>query len=150
MKVAAHHGWTFKLTLARVVSILSASLLIVACGGENGALRGVAERGEQLYMRTTIGETGAPGCITCHSLEPEVVKVGPSHAAVADRAARLVDSPDYEGQAETAEEYLRESILDPNAHIVPGFTPGVMYQRYAEVLTEQQVDDLVAYLMTLK
>ncbi|UCC54500.1 MAG: hypothetical protein JSV68_11150, partial [Anaerolineaceae bacterium] len=49
----------------------------------------------------------------------------------------------------SAEEYLRESIVDPDAHFVEGFTPGVMYQNYATELKASELNDLIAYMMTL-
>ena len=58
--------------------------------------------------------------------------------------------PEYTGSATSAAEYLRESILDPNAFVVPGFAPGVMYQAYSSTLTDGEVADLVAFLLTLK
>lgn len=140
-----------KRTLLSILIFLMA-LALAACGGggdstDSGtddsapAPTGDATRGEELYKQTTIGS--APGCVTCHSLEEGVVLVGPSHAGVATRAGTYV-----EGQS--AEEYLRESIVKPDAHVVDGFTAGVMYQNYGTDLTEQQIDDLVAYLLTLK
>ena len=50
----------------------------------------------------------------------------------------------------TAEEYIRQSIIEPEAHTVEGFTAAVMYPNDAEDLTDQQIDDLVAYLLTLE
>ncbi len=110
-------------------------------GGGGGTTAGNAENGEKLYKQTTIGSASAPGCITCHSLEKDVVLVGPSHYGVATRAANAVDGM-------SAEEYIRESIMDPDAHIVDGFTAGIMYQNYAQDLPESQINDLVAFLMT--
>lgn len=136
-----------------VLVLVLAMAVLVACGGgaedaadtggaDDVAAIGNAANGDDLYNSAVIGDNNAPGCITCHSLDEGVVIVGPSHAGLANRAA------DYtEGQ--TAEEYLRESIVEPNAHIVEGFTPDVMYQNYATDLTEQQIDDLVAYMLTL-
>jgi cytochrome c oxidase subunit II len=43
------------------------------------------------------------------------------------------------------EAYIRESIVDPNADIAPGFQPGIMPQ-YGEQLESKQVADLVAFL----
>ncbi|MFN2117809.1 MAG: c-type cytochrome [Candidatus Promineifilaceae bacterium] len=136
------------------VLVLCLVLLLTACGGgggdqaasegsESSTSVGDAANGKELYEMTVIGSASAPGCITCHSLEPDVVLVGPSHAGVGARAATYQEGVD-------AETYLRESITDPDAHIVEGFTPGVMYQNYAEDLTARQINDLVAYLITLQ
>ncbi len=72
-----------------------------------------------------------------------MVLVGPSHAGLANRAGSY-----QEGMS--AEDYLRESLTDPDAHIVEGFTPGVMYQNFAEDLQAREINDLIAYMMTLK
>lgn len=132
-------------------TLLSLALIaLVACGGGGGGSAeegptpvGNAENGETLFSQPTIGANNAPGCITCHSLEPDVVIVGPSQAGLATRAETRVPG-------QTAEQYIRESIVNPNAHIVEGFTEGVMYQNYATDLTEEQIDDLVAYTLTLR
>lgn len=137
------------ITLLLVVALS----LLAACGGDDGGEDGAdavgnAANGEELYMGTTVGASSAPGCITCHSVEPtddplQPSPVGPSHYGVADRAADYVEGM-------SAEEYLRESITEPDAHLVEGFQPGVMYQNYAEDLTEREIDNLVAYLLTLE
>jgi cytochrome c551/c552 len=136
-------------TLFAVLALVL-TMLLVACGGgdsestEAGGGEQVAgdpERGEELYTMQQIN--GAPGCITCHSLEPDVTLVGPSHADVGARAGDIVPG-------QSAEAYLRESIVDPDAHVTEGFSPGVMYQNYEQDLTEQQIDDLVAFLLTLQ
>lgn len=135
--------------------VLSALILVLAaCGGGGdsgsssssgdeggGTTVGNAENGEKLYKQTTIGSASAPGCITCHSLEEGVVLVGPSHYGVATRSANAVAGM-------SAEEYIHESIMDPDAHIVDGFTAGVMYQNYGAELPEAQINDLVAFLLT--
>jgi hypothetical protein len=50
----------------------------------------------------------------------------------------------------SAAEYLRESIVEPDAYVVEGFQPGTMTGDFDTVLTEQEIDDLVAYLLTLQ
>jgi mono/diheme cytochrome c family protein len=134
-----------------LIALLSAlSILLVACGGggeeeaaETTSSAEAAARGEALYKSTTIGTTGAPGCVTCHSLEEGVTLVGPSHAGIGAAAGSRVPGM-------SAEEYLRQSIVDPDAHLEDNFSPGVMYQNFGTDLTEQQISDLVAFLMTLK
>ena len=48
----------------------------------------------------------------------------------------------------SAEEYLRQSILEPDAYIVEGFPAGQMLPNLGEILSPQQIDDLVAFLLT--
>ncbi len=132
--------------------VLALVLLLAACGGgggeeaatEGGGATSVgdAAAGKELYEQTVVGSASAPGCITCHSLEPDVVLVGPSHAGLAGRAGSY-----QEGVG--AEDYLRESITNPDAHLVEGFTPGVMYQNYGDDLSAREINSLVAYLLTL-
>lgn len=135
------------------VLVLALVMLLAACGGggddqaatEGGGGStsvGDAAHGKELYEQTVIGSASAPGCITCHSLEPDVVLVGPSHNGLAGRAG------DYQ-EGVGAEDYLRKSISDPDSHLVEGFTPGVMYQNYGEDLSAREINDLVAYLQTL-
>jgi len=50
----------------------------------------------------------------------------------------------------SAEGYLRESIINPDAHVLEGFFPGIMYQEFGEDLSEQEINDLVAFMLTLK
>ncbi len=139
----------FTLLLALVVAL---SLVLVACGGGGGEAgpaestgggAGDAARGEELYKTTTIGSASAPGCITCHSLDEGVQLVGPSHYQMGARAASVVPGM-------SAEDYLRQSIVEPDAHVTEGFAPGVMYQNYANDLSEQEISDLVAFLMSLQ
>ena len=139
-----------KVLLAMLV--LALVLLLAACGGGGGdeaategggsTSVGDAAHGKELYEQTVIGSASAPGCITCHSLEPDTVLVGPSHSGLAGRAG------DYQ-EGVPGEDYLRNSITDPDAHLVEGFTAGVMYQNYGEDLSARDINDLVAYLLTL-
>jgi mono/diheme cytochrome c family protein len=45
--------------------------------------------------------------------------------------------------------YLRESVVDPNAYIVPGFPKDVML-KFDKILKPGEIDDVVAYMVTLK
>jgi len=99
----------------------------------------------------------AQGCGACHSLEPGVTMVGPSLAGVARIAEERIVAPDYGGAADSPEAYLRESVLEPHAHIAPpsgrhatGAGRSYMPDTYSDTLEPQQVDALVAYLQTLR
>jgi len=136
--------------LLTILLVLSLTVVLGACGGEadsggDAAGDGVGNvaNGEKLFKQTTIGSNSAPGCITCHSLEAGMVLVGPDHADIAIRAETAVDGM-------SAEDYIRQSILEPNAHVTEGYAEGIMYQDYAADLPAPNVDDIVAYMLTLK
>jgi nitric oxide reductase subunit C len=81
-------------------------------------------------------------CSTCHSLEPDVIIVGPSLAGVATRAETRVPGM-------TAEQYLRDSIINPGDFVVPNF-PDAMQRNLGDKLSADQINDIIAFLLTLK
>src|SRR5690606_12515994 len=95
-----------------------------------------------------------PGCFACHSLSPGVNLAGPSLANVAGRAAEIIESPDYEGEATDAAGYIRESIENPHVHLAPGAAYSMggrsLMPEYSEQLSAEQIDQLVTYLSTLR
>jgi cytochrome c551/c552 len=130
------------------IVLLVLVLSLVACGGESapeggegGAGAADATDGETLFAQQLIGTQA--GCVTCHSLEPDVVVVGPSLAKIGAEAGSRVSGV-------SAEEYLRQSILEPDAYTAEGFAAGLMPKALADELSEEQVGDLVAYMLTLK
>ncbi len=106
--------------------------------------------GEQVFRATP------PGCFTCHSTAPGVTLAGPSVAGLGQRAADALERPDYAGDADTAEDYIRESILEPSVHIAEGAPTfsangqSVMPNNYDETLTPEEIESLVAYLGSLR
>jgi mono/diheme cytochrome c family protein len=42
--------------------------------------------------------------------------------------------------------YVRRAVVDPNADVAEGYSPGVMPQDYEEKLSPKQLDDLLAFL----
>ena len=95
--------------------------------------------GSQIF---NAGENGAPACVSCHSLDPNNQTVAPSLVGLASRAASRVSGLN-------AEDYVRQSIMTPNAFIVPGYSSGLMYPNYAQKLTPDQIDGLIAYVLGL-
>ena len=83
------------------------------------------------------------GCVACHTIPGiSTAVVGPSWEGLATSAETRVSGL-------TAEEYLRQSILEPGAYIVEPFADGVMPQNFSELLTEEDIDNLVAFMLTL-
>lgn len=91
-------------------------------------------------------------CTACHVLAP----TGPAWPAkdgqpgIGTRAAERITDPNYTGKATTPEQYLFESVVDPNAYLVSGFSANVMPGAYGGQLTDQDMADIIAYLQTLK
>ena len=123
-----------------VLLLLILALSLAACGGDSAPAggKGNATAGEEVF-----DQVAAPACNACHSLEPGQVLVGPSLAKIGAEAGSRVSG-------QSAEDYLRESIVAPNDHLVEGFGPNLMPGTYGSQLTAQQIDDLVAYMLTLK
>ena len=144
--------------LKRILFLLIiVTLLLSACGGaqtsstagQSAASGGNAETGKKLFSQSVIPSAGGAGCASCHSVEKDKMLVGPSMFGVAGRAETVIKSADYRGAAKTSEEYLRESIVNPDAFVAKGYSAGVMLKNYAK-LSDQEVKDLVAYLLTVK
>ena len=83
------------------------------------------------------------GCIACHSLEKDVRVVGPSWYSVGATAGERV-------AGESAGLYLYTSIVDPNAYINEGYVAGLMPLTYKDILSNEQMADVIAYLLSLQ
>lgn len=97
-------------------------------------------------------------CIGCHSLDG-AAGAGPTWLGMYGSEAEMAD-----GSTVTVDdEYIRNSILNPNDRIVAGFQPNVMPQNYAELIAEREAEilanegveidiigDLIAFMQTLE
>jgi cytochrome c oxidase subunit 2 len=103
-----------------------------AAGGGGGGGGGAAVDAKQLFANGNA-DTGATACATCHTLADAGAKgqVGPD----LDKVLKGKDAA-----------FIKESILDPNKEIAPGYQPGVMPPNFGDTLSPQQVDALVKYL----
>jgi cytochrome c oxidase subunit 2 len=73
-------------------------------------------------------------CGTCHAL--------------ADAGTTAEVGPDLDKVlAGKNADFIRKAIVDPNAEIAPGFQPNVMPGNFGELLSQQQLDSLVKYLL---
>ncbi|MCW5876861.1 MAG: cytochrome c oxidase subunit II [Anaerolineales bacterium] len=85
------------------------------------------------------------GCTACHSLTGQS-GVGPTWLGLYNHEVTLTD-----GSVVIADlDYLHRSIVDPNAQVVAGFQPGVMPQDFAERLTEEQIQQIIAFIVSLQ
>ena len=95
-------------------------------------------------------------CASCHDIERPWPggDLCPNLGNIATEAGRIVRHRNYRGRAKDAAGYIRESIVDPDAYLVPGAAyrqadgRSVMPKTFGETLTPAELDDLVAFLLT--
>jgi cytochrome c oxidase subunit II len=94
-------------------------------GEQGGGEQAAGAPGEQIFT--------SAGCAGCHALA----------AAGADASV----GPDL-GQLSNADaEFVRTSIVEPDAEVAEGFSADVMPENYGEELSEEELDALVKYLL---
>jgi cytochrome c oxidase subunit 2 len=104
--------------------------LLVACGGADVS----PATGQNLAV--------LKGCVSCHSVD-DTTKIAPPWQGLYGKQIELND-----GSFVTVDDnYLIESIKDPNAKIVKGFTRGAMP---LISLTDEEISALVAYIKSVK
>ncbi|MBZ0298410.1 MAG: c-type cytochrome [Anaerolineae bacterium] len=132
--------------------------------------------GERLF--NTIQPEAGFACATCHRVDTTERLIGPGllgvgspmhdpseHAMANDNgmAGMSMGGDNHDSNTDNTDEmmmpmpmqtdpveYLRTSILDPNAFIVPGFPDNLMPKNFGEIFTEDEINDLIAYLLTLE
>jgi len=101
---------------------------------ESGKAEGsMAAEGEKQFQQY--------GCTTCH--RPDSGARGPNLEGLYGRPVRLQDNRVIMAD----DNYIRESILNPNAKIVSGFQP--IMPTFQGVISEEQMLQIIAYLKSL-
>jgi mono/diheme cytochrome c family protein len=153
----------FKRTWIVMVAALALGVVLSACGGNKlaeeltpiptlpkgqeptlvDALQGVtptvAAQGGQLSQEQLVAmgeQLFSSVCSACHKAQDSV---GPAFTGMAERAATRI-------QGVSAEDYIRQSILDPSAYVVSGFND-VMPKNFRQQYTDTQISALIAYIM---
>ncbi len=85
------------------------------------------------------------GCVACHSVNGQVM-VGPTLKGVFGHEVELLDGT----KVSADENYIRESLMDPSAKIVKGFTSPSVMPTYRGTLADDEVSDLISYIKSLK
>lgn len=109
-------------------------------GRERGAVaEGVtngAQRGEELFKQK--------GCVACHGVVAGKVLVGPNLYGVFGKEEEMADG----SKVLVDENYIRESLMDPQKKLVKGFPP--VMPTFRGSLSDEEVNALVAYLKSLR
>lgn len=84
-------------------------------------------------------------CVSCHTLDGAKL-VGPTWKGLYGSQVELED-----GSTVTVDDaYLFKSILEPNIQVHKGFPANVMPATYGDLLTSAQIEDIVAFIQTVK
>ncbi|MBK8988531.1 MAG: cytochrome c oxidase subunit II [Chloroflexi bacterium] len=119
-------------------------------GGPAYAEMTPAERGEIWYTEY--------GCLACHSLDGRDM-AGPTWLGLYGHEAQLADGT----AVPVDDDYLRESIVNPNLKLVAGYNADVMPQNFGERMAEKEaqilaaegisidtIADLIAFIQTIQ
>jgi uncharacterized protein len=124
-------GWGTSRGTAWYDDVSLQEVVIEIANEEAANLEGDVERGRKIFNEHPVAS-----CVRCHQVNAQGGFVGP----YLDDIARRKDAA-----------YIRESILDPQAAIAEGFPAEVSpMPPFGVLLPPQDIEDLMAYLMTLK
>ena len=121
-------------------------VLAAGCGGGGGgtdddagpALPPEAQRGRMLVEER--------GCLSCHALDNRR-SAGPTWKGLAGSEVQLADGRRVRADAD----YLRRSILEPDADVVAGFPAGLMGSVIRPgTVSAEEADAIVRYLEALR
>jgi len=130
---AAQGGRTVHARMMRLFWLaLVTCVLAVGCAEPRAA--DPIERGKQVYREKN--------CASCHQIGTDGGATGPALTRVGTVAQTRKAGT-------SAEDYIREAVLQPGAYIVPGY-PDTMPRGLDRGMTQEDLDDLVRYLLTLK
>jgi cytochrome c oxidase subunit 2 len=147
-------GWPLKLAILPILRILAGiTIFAAACTGTalpSPTLAPTATplpREDALIIRgEALTRSASPtACVTCHSVDGGP-RVGPTWRGIYGSEVTLAD-----GTTVTVDdEFIRESILDPNAKVVEGFPADVMPQSYRQNLSDEDIEAVIAYIKSLQ
>jgi mono/diheme cytochrome c family protein len=137
----------------RILAVLAACALaatLAACGGGGGEttagttaettttatsteVTGDVEAGREVFVST--------GCGSCHTLQAAGTTgtTGPNLDTELEVGAEAAGVP--------LAEYVRTSIIDPDAWVMPQWSGGVMPANFDDQLSDEELDDLVAFIV---
>ena len=122
-----------------LLAFLLIALLVSACGGPGaGPPDGPPLTEEQRQGRRIFVQN----CASCHATSPDTRLVGPTLYDIGELAETRVPGED-------AKLYLENAILYPEDYIVDSYE-NLMPSTFGRTLTGEELDALVAYLLTLK
>ena len=133
--------------MRRFLLAVALGWVLAGCGAGDETIGGGAgvEHGRQVFNgEVTLKKDNMQACVDCHSVVAGgEAPIGANLSNIGNRAGATVPG-------KTAEDYLRASIVAPDEYLSGGFQEGIMPRNYPAMLSEQDINDLIAYMLTLK
>jgi cytochrome c oxidase subunit II len=128
--------------MTRFVRVVSQEEYEKAMLQAQGAGLTLVQLGERVFK-------GKGACMSCHDISTEKKRmVGPPLFGVYGRTEEVLTRDGKKETVAVDDNYLRESLLDPNAKIV--VTYGGVMPTYKGVLSDKEVEALLEYMKSLK
>lgn len=95
------------------------------------------------------------GCGACHiipGVKGAIGTIGPDLTDISQKAQTVLDKGEYHGSAKTVQEFLAESIRQPDAYIAPDCNgspcqKGLMPSTLADLFNDEEINAMVQFLM---
>ena len=98
----------------------------------------IAQRGAKIFQTRA--------CASCHNVDSPAVKIGPSLLGRFGKDANV----DETQKIAFDENYIRDSVMNPQSHIATGFPKPSPMPSFQGQLSESEVTALIEYLKSLK
>ncbi|MCC6453773.1 MAG: c-type cytochrome [Caldilineaceae bacterium] len=85
------------------------------------------------------------GCVACHNLTE--METASNHGLIGPNMGNLNENAPNRVPGEDAATYVHNSIVTPNAHVVEGYMAGTMPPNFGDLMTPEEIDALVAWLL---
>jgi serine/threonine protein kinase len=86
----------------------------------------------------------AQGCLGCHTVDG-IASIGPTWKGFFGSTATLADGKTLSVDID----FIRASILNPNANIISGYSRDTMPSNYVQTISTAEIDDLVHFIVSL-
>ncbi len=147
--------WLLIVVLLGALLVLTACTALVTPSAPAAPSTEAAQPAPELYSNEmAVAALQKGGCGACHIIPgvPGAVGVlGPDLTAIGEQAGVLIQDSAYTGSAKTAADYLKESILSPDAYIAPdcGGKPcqkGLMPASIGADYSDAELEAVLTYL----
>jgi mono/diheme cytochrome c family protein len=105
----------------------------------------VGDPGNGQVLFNTFQPQASFACSTCHHPDSEERLIGPGLLNVSLHGLTHCPDKNYPDIVT----YLHTSIVNPNDCVVEGYPENLMPQTWAQIYNDQQINDIIAYLLTL-